>query len=142
MDTQRDQSGTAKWGWGILLAISVLVTLNGVGWFFIGPTLSTFEQDSGVPLAEFEGAYPTVAGLVSLQARNTAILLAGFGLLALAVALAGRRGSAGWPRWAGWAFVATLAGIGLSELAAGAGFGLFYLALGVAALAGKFLARR
>lgn len=132
----------SQWGWGILLLVSAFLVLNGVGWFFMGPSLSTFEQDTGVPLAEFQGAYPTAAELISLQARNTAILLAGFGLLALAATLAGRRRSAGWPWWAGWAVVATLAGIGLSELAAGATFGLFYLLLGAVALVGQLLARR
>jgi hypothetical protein len=62
-----------------------------------------------------------MAGLLFQPATT----LAGFGVLALAVAPAGRRISAGRPRWAGWAFVATLAGVGLSELAAGAVFGLF-----------------
>ncbi len=134
------QSRITKLGWSILLAISALVILNGVGWFFMGPSLATFEQDTGVSLAGFKEAYPTVAGLVSLQTRNTAILLMGLGLLALGVALAGRRGAA-WPRWAGWAFVATLFGVGLSELAAGAVFGLAYLGLGVVALVGQLLAR-
>jgi hypothetical protein len=139
-DQNSNRSRAAKWGWGILLVVSALVVLNGLGWFFMGPSLATFEQDTGVPLADFKGAYPTVAGLVSLQARNTSILLAGLGLLGLAAALAGQRGG-GWPRWSGWAFVATLLGVGLSELAAGALFGLAYLVLGVVALAGKLLAR-
>jgi hypothetical protein len=142
MDNAGNGSRASNWGWGILITLSVLVALNGVGWFFIGPGLSTFEQDTGVLLAEFERAYPTVAELLSLQARNTAILLAGFGMLAMAVALAGRSGGPGWPRWASWAFVATLASVGLSELVAGAIFGLFYLALAVVAMVGQVLARR
>lgn len=135
----RNQPGLARWGRGILIAISALLVLNGIGWFFMGPSLSTFEQDTGVPLAEFRAAYPTVAKLVALQARNTAILLAGFGLLSLAIALAGRRGGQG---WAGWAIVGTLAGIGLSELASGAAFGLFYLVFSAVALLGQILASR
>ena len=138
----RGKSRSSKWGWGILLLVSTFVVLNGIGWFFVGPSLSTFEQDTGVPVAEFQEAYPTAAELISLQARNTAILLAGFGLLALAVTLAGRRGGADSPSWAGWVFVATLLGIGLSELVTGAIFGLFYLMLGAVALAGQLLARR
>lgn len=140
MDKQRDVTRTRQWGWGILLVISALVGLNGAGWFFMGPSLATFEQDTGIPLPEFRAAYPAAAELLALQARNTAILLMGLGLAALAAVLAGRRGEAEWLRRAGWAFVATLLGVGLSELAAGAVFGLVYLGLGVIALVGQLLA--
>ena len=73
------QSRKSEWSWGILLVVSAFVVLNGIGWFFMGPSLSTFEQDTGVPLSEVKEAYPTVTQLVALQARNTAIILPGFG---------------------------------------------------------------
>lgn len=66
----------------------------------------------------------------------------GFGVLALVMAPAGRRISAGWPRRAGWAFLATSARVGSSELARGAMFSQFYLALGAAALVGQIPADR
>lgn len=142
MDTPGRRAKVSRWGRRILLAVGAFVVLNGVGWFFVGPSLATFEQDTGIPLDAFRTAYPAAAELLALQARNTAILLVGLGLLALAAVMAGRGGEAGWPRRAGWAFVATLIGVGLSEVAAGAVFGLVYLGLGVTALVGQVLARR
>lgn len=142
MSAQQNQSRASRWGWGLLLVISAFLVLNGAGWFFVGPSLATFEQDTGIALDAFRAAYPAAAELQALQARNTAILLMGLGLLALAAVLAGRRGEAEWARRSGWAFVATLLGVGLSELAAGAVFGLVYLGLGLIALVGQVLARR
>ncbi len=121
----------------ITLAVSGLVALNGVGWFFVGPSLSTFEQDTGIALAEFHGAYPEAARLIALQARNTAILLVGLGVMGAAVALRDRDAEASRRRLGGWAFGLALAGVGLSELAAGAVFGFAYLMLGVLALVGQ-----
>lgn len=131
--------GRAAW---IVLAVSGLVTLNGVGWFFVGPTLSTFEQDTGIPLAEFLGAYPEAGRLISLQARNTALLLVGLGLMGAAIALTARTAESGPVRMGGWAFGLALAGVGLSELLAGAPFGAAYLILGAAALLGQGLTAR
>lgn len=131
-----------KVGVGILLLISGLVALNGVGWFFVGPSLSTFEQDTGIDLAEFRQVYPGAAHLLSLQARNTAILLTGIGLLAAAGTLAASREGSSRASIAGWVFALTLAGVGLSELVSGAAFGLAYLVLGVLALLGQLLAAK
>ena len=60
----------------------------------------------------------------------------------MALAVTGRRGGSAWLWWVAWVPVATLTGIGLSELAVGAVFGLFYLVLGVVTLIGQILVGR
>lgn len=140
MDASLNRGG--KVGRFVLMLVSALVVLNGVGWFFVGPTLSTFEQDTGVSVVEFSAAYPSAAHLLSLQARNTAILIMGIGLLGLGRLFPNHADTSTAVRLSGWAFGVTLAGVGFSELAAGAAFGLAYLGLGVLALIGQALYRR
>lgn len=130
----------ARAGRWIVLLVSGLVTINGLGWFFVGPSLSTFEQDTGIALAEFRRAYPEAARLIALQARNTAILLVGLGLLGAAGAVTRRDTGAKSAKLGGWAFGAALAGVGLSEVFAGALFGITYLVMGGLALFGQFMA--
>lgn len=125
----------------ILIAVSAAVALNGAGWFFVGPSLATFEQDTGIQLAQFEAAYPAAAHLLALQARNTAILLMGIGLMSLIAFTSSSHVSASSGLGA-WLFGFTLAGVGASELAAGAVFGLAYLTLGIVALLGQMLSVR
>lgn len=142
MDASQGLRRGAKAGRALLLLVSALVTLNGLGWLFYGPTLATFEQDTGIRLAEFLEAYPAAARLISIQARNTAILLIGLGMMGAARILSHQEDTTRWNRVSGWVFGATLAGIGLAELFAGAAFGLAYLGLGVLALIGQALYRR
>ncbi len=139
---ERSKRRTQKWGWGILLVVSTLVALNGVIWYFMGGSLSTFEQDTGVPLNEFRQAYPTVADQMAQQARQVAIWFGAFGLLALAVALEGFRHRSRWAWKATWVLVATPAASGVLMLVKGDPIGLFYLVFAAVALVGQLLAGR
>ena len=140
---ERSQSRTAKWGWGILLVLSALMVVNAVSLFFIEGSLSSFEQDTGVPLGEFRQAYPTVANHIAREGRNISIVLAGLGLLALLVALEGFRHGSRWA-WNGtWVLVGVLAGLGVHALIGGNPFiGLISLFMTALALVGQLLARR
>lgn len=126
-------------GRSLCLFVSAAVTLNGAGWFFYGPSLATFEQDTGIKLASFVDAYPAAAELISLQARNSAVLLIGLGLMGALRILSDRGDAPRLMRNAGWVFGGTLAAVGLVELFAGAGFGVAYLGLGLLALVGQAL---
>jgi hypothetical protein len=107
---------TARWGWGILVALSGLLILNGILLYFVI--------------------------VQTPQEQTLAILLTGFGSLALVVALEGfRRGGEGALRGM-WVMVALLfvlvlhmARIGRMDVA------VFYLILGALALTGQLLAR-
>ena len=138
-----EQSKTAKWGWGILLVVSALLILNGAGWFFMGGSLATFEQGTGVSLAEFRQAYPTVAHSIAVNARQVAIWFMAFGALALLVALEGYRHGSRWAWNAAWVLVAAPAAVGINVLAGGeSAFGFGIMAVAAVALAGQLLARR
>jgi len=139
---EQTQSRTAKWGWGILIAISALLILNGAGWFFMGPSLAFFELDTGVSLEAFRAAYPTVARNIATNARQVAIWFLAFGALALLVALEGYRHNSRWAWNAAWVLVAAPAAVGINVLAGGEGaFGFGILAVAAVALAGQLLAR-
>lgn len=140
----RTRTRVQKWGWTILLAVSFMLVLNGVGWFFTGPgtSLSNIEQDTGVPLAEFKESYPTVADGVEENARQVAIWFMAFGILALVVALEGFRRGSRWAWNATWTLVAAPAAIALNVLAGGGGiFGFAVLGVAAVALVGQLLAR-
>ncbi len=44
----RAQTRIQKWGWGILIALSALLVLNGVGMYFLSASPTIFEQGTGV----------------------------------------------------------------------------------------------
>lgn len=137
-------SNGARWGWGILLVLSLLLALNGIALYFISASPSTFEQDTGVTYEEVQAAFPSVAEQVIREGQLLSVLLAVIGLMAAVASWAGfRRGS----RWA-W----TITGILLAMLAffavrfflidARADIGGFYLALALIALVGQVLSGR
>lgn len=139
------RSRAAKWGWGLLLLLSALLALNGVGWFLTGPSISlaSIEQDTGMSVSEFRQAYPTVADSIAVNARQVAIWFMSFGILALLVALEGFRRGSRWAWYAAWVLVAAPAAVGLNELVeGGAAFGLAALGLGAIGLLGQILAGR
>jgi hypothetical protein len=140
---EQAQSRNAKWGWGILVAISAMLLLNGVALYFISASPTTFEQDTGVPMAEVRRAFPTVADQVVRGGQAVSILLAGFGLLALIAALSGYCYAPRWAWNATWAFTGTLAAFFIWAMIAGGrlDIGGFYLFLAAAALVGQVLAR-
>ncbi len=110
---ETSQSRTAKWGWGILLVVSVLLVLNGAFWFF-------YEQEG----------------------QTLWIVLASFGLLALVVSWGGFRTGSRWAWNALWVLVGLLAMIGVRALVGDESFALWYLFIAVMGLVGQLLARR
>lgn len=138
------QSRAAKWGWGILIAVSALLVVNGVGLYFLSASPAIFEQDTGVPMAEVSRAYPTVANQVVREGQNVAILSTCFGLLALVVALEGFRHGTRWAWNAAWVLVAWPVVGGFQTLVVNGRLDLggFFVAFGVIALVGQLLARR
>lgn len=138
------QSRAAKWGWGILIAVSALLAVNGVGLYFLSASPAIFEQDTGVPMAEVSRAYPTVANQVVREGQNVSILLTCFGLLALVVAREGFRHGSRWAWNATWILVAWLMVGGFQSLVINGrlDIGGFYLAFATVSLVGQLLARR
>ncbi len=138
------QSKISKWGWDILIALSALLALNGVALYFMSASPAIFEQDTGVPMSEVKQIYPTVADQIVREGQTIAILLGGFGLLALVVALEGLRQGSRWAWNASWVVVATLAGIAVKTIVQSGriDIGLFYLAFAAVVTVGQLLARR
>lgn len=107
----------AKWGWSILLALSVILALNGI-------TLYFFIADSHLM-------------------QTVSVMEIGLGLLALVVALEGFRHGSRWAWNATWVLVALLATVGFHILIGGqSGVSLWYLSLAAGALVGQLLAGR
>lgn len=143
-DQESNRSRVARWGWGILLAVSALLALNGVALYFISASPATFEQDTGVPMTEVREAFPTVVDHVVREGRAISMMLASLGLLVLVVALEGFRRSSRWAWNAIWIFVGMLAVISIEFIVVGGRFdiGVFYLIMAAATLVGQLLARR
>lgn len=143
---EQPQTRSQKLGWGILLVISALMVLNGVTWFVVGPdmSLSYTAQVAGVPVEEFTQLYPGVVEHLARNTRQVAIWFAGFGLMALIVALEGFRNGSRWAWIATWVVVGVPIAIGINYLSGGElGFdnvGMFFF--GAVALVGQLLARK
>ena len=129
----RNNSRLAKLGWGILLATSALLLLNGLLWFVVGP------QQVVASLDEFGQVNPLIARQMATNARQVAIWYLAFGLLALLVTLEGFRRSSPWAWYATWILVPLLAAIGVLYVD---GFGVILLGLAALALVGQLLARK
>lgn len=139
----KNKSRSAKWGWAILLVVSTFLVLNGIGWFFMGGSLSTFEQDTGVSLDDFRQAYPTVAASIAVNARQVAIWFMAIGLQSLTVAWRGFRQGARWAWNTSWILVLALSAVGVNVMAGGElTYGLMVLGLAAIALVGQLLAGR
>lgn len=140
---ETSQLRTAKWGWGILLVLSVLLVLNGIFLFFFEGSLSAFEQDTGVALSQFRQAYPTVANNIAREGENLSIIFTGLGLMALVVSLGGFRSGSRWAWNSIWVLVGLFAVGGVRALVGGSpSVGVFYLFLTAMALVGQLLARK
>jgi len=110
-------SAAERWGWGILTGLSGLLIANGILLYLVI--------------------------VQTPQEQTLAILLTGFGALALVVAVEGFRHGSAWA-WNGtWVMVALLATIALHFFRVGAQpeVAIFYLVLTSIALAGQLLAR-
>jgi hypothetical protein len=113
----RTHSRISKLGWGILTGISALLVLNGAALYLF--------------VAE------------SHEEQTSAIILSGFGLLALFVALQGFRINSRSAWNATWVLVALLAVVGVHIMLSGnLMVGLFYLSLTAITLIGQLFAGR
>ncbi|HEY1408360.1 MAG TPA: hypothetical protein VF434_05420 [Promineifilum sp.] len=137
----------AKWGWGILLGVSVLLTLAGLFWTMQLPEMlleNIAERTALEPDGFLEGS-PSAFDVITLIARNFGAGYAALGLLALLVGLEGYRNGSRWAWTAMWVLVAAFTALAVSfTLAAGRVYGpdVGFLALAVITLAGLLLARK
>lgn len=131
MNQVTNQSRFVKLGWGILLASSVLLLLNGVMWFFFGL------QRVVVSLEEFGQVNLDIAHQMATNARQVAIWYLAFGSLALLITQDGFRHNRRWAWYGTWVLVAVMAAIGILYRD---GFGIWLLGLAVIALVGQLLA--
>lgn len=139
-----DQRKTAKWGWGILLLVSLLMALNGVTWFFFGPARAPtyMAQVAGMPEEEFTQRFPELVTVLARPRRQVAIWYTAFGLLAFIVARDGFRHGTRWVWSATWLVVVVPFAIGLVYHTPGVlGDWAFLLPFGLLALIGQLLAR-
>jgi hypothetical protein len=115
MNTTGSQSNASKWGWRILLAVSVLLALNGVSWLIVGPSMmvSFLDQMAETPSADFSQTYPAVANAFARNARQVAIWITAFSLLAIIVARYGSRHRSRWAWNAMWVLIAAPAVVGI-----------------------------
>lgn len=134
----------SKWGWGILLALSLLLAGNGAALYFISASPSTFEQDTGVTFEEVQAVFPSVAEQVVQEGQTLSVLLAVLGLMAAVASLAGLRRRS---RWA-WAITGILLAmlvyfsVQFLVFRGRPDIGGFYLVLALLALAGQVLSGR
>ncbi len=139
---QNGQSRTSKWGWGIMIAVSALLALNGVALFFMSASPAIFEQDTSVPMDEVRQIFPTVADQVVREGQTISILLTIIGLMSLMVAWEGFRRRTRWAWNTLWVLFGMGLVVGVRAVLGGQGFGYWYLFVAAAVLAGQLLARR
>jgi hypothetical protein len=141
----KSQSRAAKWGWGILMGVSALLMLAGLGWYFSLPQMlleNIVEYASLEPGVLTQGE-PSAFDVIALIARGYGAGYAGLGLLGLIVGVEGYRNGTRWAWIAMWVLVFALMAIaGIFMLAGDNVPGLGSLALAVVALVGMLLARR
>jgi hypothetical protein len=110
-------TGTATWGWRILIGVAGLLVVNGLG-------LYAFIVDTHVE-------------------QTIGVLLAAFGAVSLVVAVEGLRRGSRWAWHTMWVVIFFLVVIGAHTLRGDRlDVPLTYLGLGAVALAGQLLARR
>ena len=142
---ERTRTRTHKWGWGILMGVSVLLMLAGLSWYVSLPQMlleNIVEYGNLEPGALMQGK-PTAFDVITLIARGYGAGYAALGLLGLLVALEGYRNGTRWAWMVMWVLVfvyIALAGIFMLPGDYAPGIGSLVLAL--VALVGMLLARR
>lgn len=148
MGTNREnkRSKTAKWGWGILLGMSALLILAGIGWYFSLPemALENIAERTSLEPDGFMVGKPSAFDIITLIARGYGAGYAILGLMALLVALEGYRNGTGWAWMAMWVLELAYVAIADIFLLAGETYALSFgvLALAVITLVGLLLARK
>lgn len=134
---------SASWGWRLLLIVSAFLALNGAGLYFMSGSPAIFEQDTGVPYAEVQAVYPTVAEHIVGEGQIISVLLIVVGLMAGTASVAGMRQGSRWAWWMTGIVLAMLVYYTLRFMLAEGrpDIGGFYGAAAVIALIGQWLAR-
>lgn len=123
---------TSKWGWSVLIAMAVLLVINGVALFFESSGSDVFERDTGVAMRDVEALFPTVVDEVMNLSRAASVLLAAVGLLSAVLALEGFRRESPLAWRALWVLALTLVTSGLLVVSTGAaGLGVGYMIAGL-----------
>lgn len=131
-----------RWGWWTLVVVGALITLNGLALAFIVTSPSTFESDTGADREAVAQEYPGVVEELDARGVTLAILLAGFGLLMLVVALGGLKEGPAWAWRASWVPLALFLVVAVRAFVGGnPEIGGFYLFWSVSTLVGLVLAR-
>jgi len=143
-NAENGRTRTAKWGWGILLFVSALLILAGIGWYLSLPEMA-LENIAERTTLEPEGFMVGGAfDIITLIARGYGAGYAALGLMALLVALEGYRNGTRWAWMVMWVLVLAYASIAGIFLLAGETYVLSLGVLGIAVIAlfGLLLARK
>jgi hypothetical protein len=140
------QSRTAKWGWGILLGLSVLLVWVGIFWYWRLPAmaLENIAEYGNLAPGVFLQGKPSAFDIITLIARGYGAGYAALGLMALLVALEGFRHGTRWAWITMWVLVLAYAALAGIFLLAGETYALSLsvLVFAVIALVGLLLARK
>jgi hypothetical protein len=145
-NSENNRTRTVKWGWGILLAVSTLLLLAGIGWYLSLPemALENISERTTLGSEGFMVGKPSAFVIITLIARGYGAGYAALGLMALLVALEGYRNGTRWAWMVMWVLVLAYASIAGIFLLAGETYALSLGVLGIAviALVGLLLARK
>lgn len=146
VDTKgRNRTRNVRWGWGILIGLSVLEVYLGASWMFRGPgtAIEDTAKNIGLSTTQFEQTYPIAADVISWNQRTVAVYFLTIGLMALMLSLEGFRHNTRSARRIMWVFAAQLAAIGVIALLGEAlAFAAAALVLAAAATTGLLLAAK
>jgi hypothetical protein len=140
------RSSAAKWGWGILLGMSALLTLAGISWFLGLPqmALDNIAEYTSLEPGVFMQGEPSAFDVIAVIARGYGVGYAALGLMALLVTLEGYRNGTRWAWTVMWILTAAFAALAGIFLMAGETYALSFgiLSLAVITLVGLLLARK
>jgi hypothetical protein len=145
-DREDTRTKTEKWGWGIMLIMSVLLILAGIGWYFSLPemALENIAERTSLEPDGFMLGKPSASDTITLIARGYGAGYAVLGLMALLVALEGYRNGTRWSWMTMWVLVLAYVAIAGIFLLAGETYALSLgvLAFAMIAVVGLLLARK
>lgn len=147
MKTRRNSgSRSAKWGWGILFGMSVLLTLAGISWLLGLPqmALENIAAYAGLETGIFMLGKPSAFDVIAVIARGYGAGYTALGLMALLVAVEGLRNGTRWAWRVMWVLAAAFAALAGIFLLAGESYALSFgvLSFAVITLVGLLLARK
>lgn len=143
---ENKQSRAAKWGWGILLGMSALLTFAGINWLLGLPQLALDNIAKSASLAPsvFMQGEPNAFDVITVIARGYGVGYTALGLMALLVALEGYRNGRRWAWTVMWVLTVTYTAFAGNFLLAGETYALSLgiLSFAVITLVGLLLARK